>query len=42
MLKGDHQAIAQYLDQDLIYVRSTGQVDGSDSYLAPLRDGNYA
>jgi ketosteroid isomerase-like protein len=41
MLKGDHQSIAQYLDQDLIYVHSTGLVDGRDSYLASLRDGKY-
>jgi ketosteroid isomerase-like protein len=41
MLKGDHQAIAQHLDQDLIYVHSTGQVDGRQSYLASLRDGKY-
>jgi ketosteroid isomerase-like protein len=41
MLKGDHQAIAQYLDQDLIYVHSTGLVDGRENYLASLRDGKY-
>jgi ketosteroid isomerase-like protein len=41
MLKGDHQSIAQYLDQDLIYVHSTGLVDGRDSYLASLKEGKY-
>jgi ketosteroid isomerase-like protein len=41
MLRGDRQSIAQYLDQDLIYVHSNGLVDGRDSYLASFRDGKY-
>jgi ketosteroid isomerase-like protein len=41
MLKGDGQSIAQYLDQDLIYVHSTGLVDSRDSYLSSLKDGKY-
>jgi ketosteroid isomerase-like protein len=41
MLKGDDQSIAQYLDQDLIYVHSTGLVDSRDSYLSSLKDGKY-
>jgi ketosteroid isomerase-like protein len=41
MLKGDGQSIAQYLDQDLIYVHSTGLVDSRDSYLISLKGGKY-
>ncbi|HEY6832578.1 MAG TPA: nuclear transport factor 2 family protein [Pseudolabrys sp.] len=41
MLKGDVEAISKHLDTDLIYVHSTGQVDGKESYLNSLRAGKF-
>lgn len=41
MLKGDAQAVSQYLDDDLIYVHSNGLVDTKESYIKSLSDGRY-
>jgi ketosteroid isomerase-like protein len=41
MLRGDTEAIADYLDDDLVYIHSTGAVDDKGSYLQSLREGQF-
>jgi hypothetical protein len=41
MLRGDTEAIADHLDDDLIYIHSTGAVDTKESYLQSLREGKF-
>ena len=41
MLRGDTEAIADYLDDDLIYIHSTGAIDAKESYLQSLREGQF-
>jgi ketosteroid isomerase-like protein len=41
MLKGDARAIADFLDDDLIYIHSSGVVDSKESYLKSLDEGRY-
>ena len=41
MLRADWSALADYLDEELIYVHSTGQVDSKASYLAALREQRW-
>jgi ketosteroid isomerase-like protein len=41
MLKGDVEAVASYLDNDLIYIHSSGVVDTRTSYLESLSKGKF-
>jgi ketosteroid isomerase-like protein len=41
MLRGDTETIADYLDDDLIYIHSTGAVDDKGGYLQSLREGQF-
>jgi hypothetical protein len=40
-MNGDVEAVASYLDNDLIYIHSTGVVDTRTSYLDSLREGRF-
>jgi ketosteroid isomerase-like protein len=41
MMKGDVDAVAACLDDDLIYVHSNGTIDSKESYLSALVAGQY-
>src|SRR5262249_50553306 len=41
MTKADMEAVAAFLDDDLIYVHSTGMIDTKESYLSALTAGRY-
>jgi ketosteroid isomerase-like protein len=41
MMRGDVDAVADFLHDDLVYIHSTGLIDGKSSYLESLKQGSY-
>jgi Domain of unknown function (DUF4440) len=41
MMAGNVDTVAGFLHDDLVYIHSTGLIDGKSSYLESLRQGKY-